>query len=745
MLPVPVLPFLSNFKKGKILLLLVVLAVLGANSFGAYNVTKKEDLWSLKPLTRPELPKISNGSANPVDLFLGDEHAAKSIVPLGPADKLTWLRRVAFDLTGLPPTLEEQDTFLSEESPRALDKVVDRLLASEQHGVRYGRHWLDVLRYTDVDENMPASSSIYLWRDWVITAINNDLPYDDFARAQICGNRARARTKIGATGHRNPVEPRPDDVFALGFLSRGATSRANNDQALAISAVETISSAFLGMTVGCAKCHDHFFDPILQKDYYSMKALFDPLVLEPVDLVTAEERFAHGRALDEYERKLWEVEDPISRLTEPYRAKLYEERVSMLPPDVQPVIRKPEKERTAAEQKIADDYFPILRLDPPKIREIMPPDVAKEYDALMKRFNALKRPDPLPVFYTVQEDAKRATEKSYVLNTGDPTKPKLDKEVQPGFPFASDKIEFREGRRETFVDWLTAPENPLFARVAVSRIWQWHFGEGLHASASDFGTLGGQPLHPKLLDYLASEFIAHDYSMKWLHRLIVTSDTYRRASSQLPITNSQSSFTNSFTQNQQIDPDNHLLWRFPVQRLEAEPIRDAMLFVSGDLDSSLGGKSFDASSNTNSHRRTAYMQRGFRSYAEVMPDFLTTFDVDDGRAVCPRRTQTVTAPQALFLMNNQAVEEISTTYAKRLRDLAVKDPKADLITLAFRTALGRPPSANEIAKSRTYLEGMTVHAVSSSVVEPGVELYNPERIKGLAWLLLNLDEFIYLR
>lgn len=718
------------------------LALLCSSTFGAPRVSRKEELWALKPVERPPLPRAHSSSTNAIDLFLAEEQTAQGVVPLGPADKLTWLRRVTFDLIGLPPSLEEQDAFLSDESPRAPETVVDRLLASEQHGVRYGRHWLDVLRYTDIDENMPAAATIHLWRDWVINAINNDLPYDDFARAQISGNRAKVRTKMSATGFRNPVPPRPDDVFALGFLARGATAHANTDQALAISAVETISSAFMGMTVGCAKCHDHFYDPIKQKEYYSMKALFDPLALHPMELSTVEERFAHGRAMDEYERKLREVEEPISRLTEPYRAKLFEERLLMLPTDVQVVIRKPEKERTVAEQKIADDYFPILRLDPPKIREIMPADLAKQYDALMKQFNALKPPEPLPVFYTVQEDAKRATEKSYVLNTGDPTRPKLEQEVQSGFPFAPEKLEFREGRRETFADWLTAPENPLFARVAVNRIWQWHFGEGLHASASDFGTLGGQPLHPKLLDWLASEFVAQDYSMKWLHKLIVTSETYRRASIPPVRWGEAPAEPSHFTQNQKLDPDDHLLWRFPVQRLEAEPIRDAMLFLAGDLDLSLGGKSFDGSKST-SHRRAAYMTRGYKSSAEVMPDFLTAFDVEDGRAVCPRRNQTVTAPQALFMMNNEFVDQISSAYAKRLTDLCSKsagtdplsserrdklaDGRSNLITLAFRTAVGRPPNESEIAKARAYLAG------------------DANRTQGLAWLLLNLDEFIYLR
>ncbi len=667
-------------------------------------------------MIRPEVPKTSCASTNPIDIFLAEEHAQKGVTPLPAADKLTWLRRVTFDLTGLPPTIEEQDALLSDESPNASERVVDRLLASEQHGVCYGRRWLDVLRYIDVDQDMPASKGMHLWRDWLVTAINHDVPYDEFVRAQICGNRAKARTKLSATGHRIPVEARGDDIFALGFLARGATGLANTDQQLAISAVETISSAFLGMTVGCAKCHDHFYDPIKQADFYSMKALFDPLALRPVELSTPEERFAYGRAQDEYERKLREVEEPISQLTGPYRTRLFEERVSMLPPDVQRVIRKPEKERTAPEQKIADDYFPILRLDPPKIREIMPPDVAKQYDGLMKTFNALKAPEPLPVFYAVQEDSRRAGEKSYVLTTGDPTRPKLDKEVQPGFPFGPDRIEFREGRRETFVDWLTAPENPLFARVAVNRIWQWHFGEGLHPALHDFGKLGGPPLHPKLLDWLSSEFVAQNYSMKWLHRLIVASDAYRRASL---------GTAGQLAANQKIDPDDHLFWRFPVQRLDAESIRDAMLALSGTLDLSLGGKSFDGE-KPEARRRTAYMLRGFRSSAELMPDFLTTFDVEDGRAVCPRRTQTVTAPQALFLMNSTLVDEISGAFASRL-DQTTAAAHGDLITLAFRSALGRPPADAELSRTRDYMGG------------------DPARAKGLAWLLFNLDEFVYVR
>jgi hypothetical protein len=535
-------------------------------------------------------------------------------------------------------------------------------------------------------------------------------------RAQICGNRAAKRRIISALGFPTLVEPRPEDLFALGFLARGATSTMNADQQLAMSAVETISSAFLGMTVGCAKCHDHFYDPIAQIDYYSMKALFDPLVLRRVELATAQEVFAQGRAVEQHKSRVATLSETLRRFIAPYHDRLYEERLSLLPDDVQAAIRKPEKERSAREQRIADDYYPVLRIDPPKIKAVMSADQVKQYEEYLKQINELKAPEPLPAFWTVEEDARRAAETNYVLTTGDPTRPMSSQPVQPGYPFAQTKPEFREGRRETFADWLTAPENPLFARVAVNRIWQWHFGEGLHHASSDFGTLGGDPVHAKLLDWLATEFITQQYSMKWLHRLIVTSETYRRASSG-PVEGERA--------NARSDPDNRMLWKFPLRRLEAEPIRDALLVVAGRLDLSVGGKSF-ADGKDGSNRRAAYMTRGYLAYTNAMPDFLQTFDAEDGRMTCPRRNQTVTAPQALFMMNNELVEDVSGRFAERLKKEADGDV-ANAITLGFRIALGRPPSAAERAKALDYVKD------------------DPARLKGLAWLVLNMDEFLYVR
>ena len=701
-----------------------------------HAVTNSRSLWSLEPVLRPDIPSGITESKNPIDAFVVQKYKEKGLEPTGMADKLTLLRRINFDLIGLPPTVAEQQAFLRDNSPDAYEKVVDRLLANEQHGVRWARHWLDVLRYADLDgldgSVMPAAPGIYLWRDWTISALNHDMPYDDFVRAQILGNRAKKHTVMTATGQRVKAEGNPADQFALGFLARGAVTPENSDQDLALTAVETVSSGFMGMTVACAKCHDHKFDPIKQKDFYAMKALFDPLVPKKVTMATPEEIFANGEAVAEYNRKKAPIDEAIEALIAPYRTKLYAERVSMLTPDVQAIIQKPEKDRTAAEQKTADDYFPVLRIDPSKIKEAMPPEDRARYQVLLKQDSALVKPPELPSYWKVEEDKTLLDQKSYILTTGDPKRPEKDKPVDPGFPFMPAGIDFREGRREAFVDWLTAADNPLFARVAVNRIWQWHFGQGLQRVPSDFGLLGGRPSNQKLLDYLASEFVAHQYSMKWLTRLIVTSNTYKLASAAGPTV---------LAANEKLDPSNTYLWRFHLQRLDAEPVWDSILYDSGNLDLAIGGKSFQIDAppigkpeshpdngllNTNATRRGIYMVRGYLPSKDVMPNFLTAFDADDGRVPCPMRGQTVTAPQALFLMNNALIADESGKLAHRvLSQSAGNLPLA--VNLAYRTTLGRPPSASETHRALEYIGN------------------NPARLDGFAWMLFNLDEFVYVR
>jgi hypothetical protein len=408
-----------------------------------------ETWWSLKPVVRPVVPE-GKGS-NPVDRFIDAELKARGIKATAPADKLALLRRVHLDLTGLPPSTAEQAAFLADDAPDAYEKVVDRLLADEQHAVRYARRWLDVLRYADADERMIAAPGIHLWRDWVINALHEDTPYDQFVQVQLTGRRANERTQMSATGYRSRREPRPGDQFALGLLARGT---GENPQDLAISAVETVSTAFMGMTVGCAKCHDHFYDPISQRDFYAMKALFDPLVPRKLTLASAAELVAAGRAAAEAEKRRAPLEKELNDFVAPYKAKLYEERVLMLPGEIQTVIRKPEKQRTVEEQKIADDYFPILRIDDDKLNEGMPEDARRRYQELQRKVNDAgggesgRRGPSLPVFYTVEVDSLREQEKSYILTSGDPLRPEKNHEVKPGWPFSEGEPDFREGRIE---------------------------------------------------------------------------------------------------------------------------------------------------------------------------------------------------------------------------------------------------------------------------------------------------------
>ena len=701
--------------------------------------TKNVDLWVLKPVERPPVPSVATKPVHPIDAFLAAEYGKTALHPVGPADKQTLLRRVYLDLIGIPPTPAEQAAFLQDESPDAYDKVVDRLLANEQYGVRFARHWLDVLRYADADERMTAGPGIHYWRDWMIHALNSDLPYDQFVRVQLTGYRSTERTVMSNIGLRSKAEPRPDDLFALGFLARGDVVRDNkNTQEMPIMAVETISTAFMGLTVGCAKCHDHMYDPISQHDFYAMKALFDPLVVRKVTLASPAEIMAQSKALDEIQKKRAAIEGPIDSLIAPYKKKLYDDRVAMLPPDVRTIILKPEKERTPQEQKIADDYFPVLRIDSDKLIEVMPPEDAKKYKQLQAQLNQLgggRRggAGALPAFWTVETDRAKELEKSYILTSGDPERPEKDKPVEPGWPFMPKGVDFREGRIETFSDWLTAPRNPMFARVGVNRLWQWHFGEGLQRNASDFGTLGGSPSHPALLNWLAAEFAARHFSMKEMTRLMVTSDTYKLASEADPVRMSASI---------KADPEDTWLWRYRVQRLEAEPVWDSILSAAGNLDLTVGGPSVTIgmaggrrgapaarqaqTAPVAANRRGAYIIRGFSTNSDVTPNFLQVFDVDDGRVPCPMRTQTVTAPQALFLMNSEEVENASAKLGQRL----LKESGGDLnaaVDLGYRLTLARQATPAERDRALTYLEN------------------DPARLKGFAWLLFNLDEFIYIR
>ncbi|MGK0185979.1 MAG: hypothetical protein ACI9R3_001762 [Verrucomicrobiales bacterium] len=698
----------STSKLGLSLFIAINWVVLTTHGEEAIRRGALEDLWGLTPLSE------ASTDGNSVDEVLEPEQRSHGIGSFPMADRRTLLRRLSFDLIGLPPTIEEQDAFLSDTSEDAYEKQVDRLLEHPQHGVRYARHWLDVLRYADVDDRMPAASSIHLWRDWMIRALNRNIPYDAFVRTQISGYESRKREEVSATGFRRKFRPRPDSQFALGFLSRGAASSSDVDHSLAISAAETVSSAFLGMTLHCAKCHDHMYDPISQDDYYRMKAVFDPLVVRRVPLATVEQIVSHGENVRIQEEKREALEKEVTALTEPYHRKLYEERLAMLPEEIQAVIRIPESDRSPEEVKIADDYFPVLRIDSGPLDAAMPPKIREKVAQLRRQRDAISKPDALPSFLTVEEDSKRLEQVSYVLGTGDPDRPDRSRPVSPGFLFQRQAPTFREGRRETFVDWLTSKENVLFARVAVNRIWQWHFGKGLHKTANDFGSLGEQPKLRVLLDQLTSDFMAQEFDMKWLHKTIVMSQAYRRKSAM----NGGDHST---------DPNNDYYSRFPLRRLEAEAIYDSIMMLADRLDLSLYGKSYRSPRNLDSAvRRAIYIKRGFHPQRKELPDFLDAFDAQDGRESCSRREETVTAPQALWLMNDPLANQAAKDFGQRLVTLA-KDNLSLRIQLGFRMALGREPDSRELQLAHDYMKP------------------HPDDSDKLAWMLINLDEFIYIR
>jgi hypothetical protein len=699
---------------------------------------QKATPWYLKTVKRPSVPSGVRPASNPIDAFIAAKLKDKGLQAVGPADKASLLRRVYLDLIGIPPQPAEQDAFLADSSPNAYEKVVDRLLADQQHGVRYARHWLDVLRYADVDDTMAAASGVHYWRDWVISALNEDLPYDKFVRAQLTGYRDAEYTTINDNGNRRRALPRPYDLFALGFLARGQVTRDGKDtQELPVTAVETVSTAFMGLTVGCAKCHDHKFDPISHHDFYAMKALFDPLVVKRVRLATEQDTLTYNNKYSEYEKKKAVAEKQIDEFIAPYKTQYFEQLMTTLTPDVQAVFRKQEKNRTAAEQKIADDYHVVFKVQTSGLKPFMTPELLKKYNEMRKAADAIRPPPPLPEFWVAEEDSARLKEPSYILTNGEPTQPEKDKPVEPGFPFEPAGTEFRDGRRETFAEWLVAPENPLFARVAVNRLWEWHFGKGLQPNPSDFGLLGGRPTHPELLDWLASEFVAKGFSMKAINKLIVMSDAYRMSSG---------GDRELVTKDQSIDPANSMLWQFPLLRLDAETIWDSVFTAAQSLDLKVGGKSFqiaseeggkrqgpkppdpdmDVKESGGRQRRGVYIQRGYHQSMDVMPNFLQAFDVDDGRTPCPERTRTVTAPQSLFLMNDKLVLDASARFAERLQ----KEAKGDIsqaIDLGYRITIARPPSAAEKDVALTYVNG------------------NPGQLKGFTWLLFNLDEFSYAR
>jgi hypothetical protein len=614
--------------------------------------------WAFQPIRRVALPQVADIAwpRNAIDRFVLSRLEAQGWRPNPPASRQALLRRAYLDLVGLPPAPSEQDLYLQTSNPDAYEKLIRSLLAHPAYGERYARRWLDVVRYADSNgyERDADKPEVWRYRDYVIRAFNADLPFDRFVREQMAGDEladANADTIVATGLHRlGPWDDEPADAAADRF-----------DQLDDI--VNTTSQAFLALTMGCARCHDHKFDPLSQRDYYSLLAVFNPLV-----------RPREGRK---------ELTLPIA--TPALRRELSDEQKKGLP----------------------HGYF----LDEPAAS---PPA-------------------------------------THILARGNPHEP-LD-EVNPAVPaiLAAEPVAFlppdnnSSRRRLSLARWLASPENPLTARVIVNRVWQWHFGEGLVRTPNDFGLNGERPTHPELLDYLAWWFMNEaGWSLKELHYLIVTSSVY------------QQSHVNR-EEYAAVDPQNRLLWKRSLVRLEVEPLRDSILAASGQLDRAMYGppvypliprEALESHADRTSiwpayeeqaaARRTVY---AFTKRSLVVP-LLEVFDLCDTTRSSPQRNVTTVPTQALTLFNSEFIVQQAAHFARRLRAQAGDDLE-EQIDLAWRLAFCRPPTADEAAAMREFLadeirqlRGERGDAASES------ELADEARLQ-FCRVLFNLNEFVY--
>ncbi|MEK6262099.1 MAG: PSD1 and planctomycete cytochrome C domain-containing protein [Planctomycetota bacterium] len=683
-----------------------------AARIGGATLDDARKWWAFQPVrpTTPPIVKESNWPRTDIDRFVLAELEQRGLTHADNADKRMLIRRATFDVTGLPPSPDEIEAFLRDESPGAFEAVVDRLLGSPAYGQRGARHWLDVVRYADFHDGDPKARNpvcepleAWRYRDWVVESFNRDLPFDQFLVHQIAGDLLPAP---------DGKEPNTDGLIATTFLVNGAWDRGDADKEKMVSdmvddQIDTVGKAFLGLTLGCSRCHDHKFDPVTQSDYYALAGIFystrmlkelgtkgGEITLQRRPLVpreVVEKRDQQVKQIAEWNAKLAELDkqSPKPPADDPARLELVAQRDRLqkeLPPE-------PPATLAVSEGGVPGGLFPGIQDVPIHIRG----SYTRLGDVVPRR---------MPSFFA-----------------GD---------RQP--PIASGS-----GRRE-LAEWVASKENPLTARVIVNRVWQWHFGAGLVRTPNNFGMLSEPPSHPALLDWLAAKFVEDGWSLKRLHRRIMLSATYQLSSkvdgrglmvegqkqhgeaaapSSPSTLNTQPSTT--------LDPDNRWLGQFTARRLEAEAIRDAMLFVTGKLDPATGGP---ASDNLAIARRSLYVQtaRWDRS------NFATLFDAANPDASDEKRNVSTVAPQSLFLLNHPFALDQAQLLADRLiREVPGDTPNVEAarIQLAYHLLFSRPASDEELAIARQ---------VMAQTAEPTAE----SGWTDLAHVLLCSNEFIYI-
>ncbi len=638
---------------------------------------KDRAFWSFRPVLEPPVPAA--GGAGPVDAFLLQKLAAEGLSPAPEADRRTLIRRATFDLHGLPPAPEEVEAFVGDPSPDAYAKLIDRLLASPRYGERWARHWLDLVRYAESDGFRQDAYRPHVWpyRDYVIRSFNEDKPYDRFVLEQLAGD-----------------ELAPDDpevVVATGFLRLGMYEYNQRDVPkqwgeILNDLTDVTGDVFLAMGMGCARCHDHKFDPLLQRDYFALQAFFAPLLWrDDAVLATRGRQEERRKALANWEEKTAALRAEIAAIERPHVASAEKSITTKFLPEFQAMMRKPVADRTPKEHQIASLAHRQVVFERTTIDGKIKGAEREKWSALKRQlaeFDAL-RPAELPPAFIATDVGPVAPPTTI---PGDPE----NRPVGPAFlsvlgggapPAAGSSAS--TGRRTALAQWLVRPDHPLTARVIVNRIWQHHFGRGLVASSSDFGTLGEKPSHPELLDWLAARFVKDGWSFKKMHRLLMTSAAYRQSA------------TRAMPQIARLkDPENRWLWRMNPRRLEAEEIRDAMLAATGELDGRAGGESADPAGP----RRTVYT----KAIRNTRDPLLDVFDLPESFASVGGRNVTTTATQALLMINGRWPLDRAQAFAARLRKSGARDD-AERVDLAWRLAYGRPPSEAEQAAALAFL------------------------------------------
>jgi len=643
----------------------------------AYNFEEARKFWSFQPVRDPVVPKVGDPawSRNEIDRFIKARLDEKKLAPVGLASKRALLRRATFDLTGLPPTPEEMSAFLADPSPKAFEKIVDRLLASRAYGEKWGRHWLDLVRYADTsgcNSDFPVPDA-YRYRNWVIEAFNHDKPYDQFLREQIAGDLLPGAGNEG--------------IIATGYLAiaRRFGSRNNEFHLTIEDTIDNVGKTMLGISVACARCHDHKFDPVPSRDYYALFGIFQSTKYA----FPGTEIYPHAKDFT-----------PLADGADAARLIAYQTETSHL------------------DDRIED--FTAGR----EGKDLSEADKQKAMQALHDRVADLEKNSPqVPKAYAVSEGTPVNAK---VQRKGDPKN--LAEEVPRGFLtiLGGAKLPAEEkgsGRRE-LADWVV--ENPLMARVMVNRIWQYHFGKGIVGTASDFGARGDRPVNPELLDYLAARFKESGYSIKAMHKRIMLTRAYQLASDGAA---------------HQSDPKNDYQWKFNRRRLDAEEIRDAILAVAEDLDTNMGGPQPFPPETTfkytqhqqffavyDNHQRSVYlMQQRQRKQA-----WLDTFDGADPNASTAKRSPGETSLQALAMLNSAFVDEQADLLGVRVGMAFSTDQER--IAYAYRLVFGRAPSNDE---SRDCVKFLATARAELKDAPPLVAL------AGLMHVLLASDEFLF--